>query len=128
MTARQHVAKVLKSVQGLRGVYFVERPSDGQYPCAVYSPAGNHWLDTLSTPGAAYASWFSVEVRASSSGKAERLAGIVLDAFRKAGGRMERRRDLSFLYDEADTSAAGGVGEAYGVYRALSGYLIRESG
>ena len=127
MTARQHVAATLKSIQGLRGVYFVERPSDGQYPCAVYSPAGNLWLDEIRTPGATYASWFSVEVRASSSGKAEMLAEKVLIAFRQ-GGRMERRRDLSFLYDDADAAPAGGSREAYGVYRALSGYLIREGG
>ena len=125
MTARQHVAQTLKSISGLRGVYFVERPSDGNYPCAVYAPAGNRWMDEIATPGVTYASWFSVEVRASSSGKAEMLAERVLEAFRE-GGRMERRRDLSFLYDDAD--AAGNVGEAYGVYRALSGYLIRESG
>ena len=126
MTARQHVAETLKGIEALGGrVYFVERPSDGGYPCAVYSPAGNRFLDELKTPGVTYASWFSVEVRASTSGEAERLDGAVLEAFR-AGGRMERRRDLSFLYEDAD--AAGQASGAYGVYRALSGYLVRESG
>ena len=126
MTARQHVATVLKGIDDFKGqVFFVERPSDGSYPCAVYSTAGNRFIEELATPGAVYASWYTVEVRAASSGEAERLAETVLRAFR-AGGRMEIRRDLSFLYDTADASVdAQGP---YGVYRAMSGYLIREQG
>ena len=125
MTARQHVAETLKGVAALEGrVYFVERPGNASYPCAVYSPAGNRFLDGIMTPGASFASWFAVDARASTSGEAERLANEILAAFR-AGGRMERSRDLSYQYEDADASPGGGP---YGVYRASSGYLIREGG
>ena len=125
MTARQHVAAVLKDIPGIEGVYFVDRPSDSAYPCAIYAPAGNRFFDHLQKPGVTYASWFTVEVRAKSARMAEQLAEDVLRAFR-AGLRMERRRDLSFVYDSADAGSV--ASDAYGVYTALSGYLIREQG
>ena len=126
MTARQHVGRTLKGIEALGGrVYFLERPADGGYPCAIYTPAGNRFLDHLKRPAATYASWYSVEVRAKSSGLAESLAEEVLRAFER-GQRMERRRDLSFMFDDADAGQVSS--DAYGVYRAMSGYLIRESG
>ena len=127
MTARQYVAAALKGIAdfGEDRVFFVERPSGGGYPCAVYAPAGNRFIEELVTPGVSYASWYTVEVRASTSKEAEKLAETVLRTF-QAGGRMERRRDLSFLYETAD--AAIDAQGAYGVYRAMSGYLIREQG
>ena len=63
--------------------------------------------------------------RRRSRGCAEKLAEDVLRAFEN-GRRMERRRDLSFVYEDADAGQA--AQDAYGIFRALSGYLIREQG
>ena len=54
----------------------------------------------------------------------ERLTEAVYKAL-EAGGRMEDRRDLTFMFEDVD-SAAGVARDPYGVYRGLCGYLIRE--
>ena len=126
MTSREYVAETLKGIPEFeRRVHFVHRPPKG-YPCVIYNVVGEVSIDLTTAVGRPYATWYTIDIRTSLPGDCEKLMEKVLETFRSSP-RLERTRDLSFMYEDAEGAQAGTVRDPYGVFRGVRGFLIRET-
>ena len=122
--AREVVTEALKSVSEFNNrVFFVDHPANQGYPCVVYTQTGYRPLELISKRGVPFAQYFTVDVRTVKPDEAEDLSEKVLKALQKTG-KLEEKISLSFEYDNAD-AATDTVRDQFGIYRAVSVYLIR---
>ena len=121
MTARQHVAEILKGIPQFPNgrVHFVERPTTN-FPCILYNQISVNDQDLVNRPGVAYSSVFRIEVQSPESGQCEMLARIVLAAFQRSTRFLGR----DFLPYETEQVASGNAKQL--VYKQPTNYTIKE--
>lgn len=121
MTARQHVAELLKSIPELHDrVYFVDRPSTATFPCVIYNQISTTDQQLVKTPGVSFAGIFRIEAHVVGIGDCEKMHERILLKFQTSDRFLNR----DFLPYETEQVANETRRQL--IYKAISNYIVRE--